>query len=58
MLMHHDHPDCEDFGYVNDTGSTCDTCKALWWRHFTRASDSASPGPVAPKIAPNQNRGV
>lgn len=36
-MQFHDHPDCEDFGYVNDTGSACHECRALWWRHFTAA---------------------
>ena len=37
LLTHHDHPDCEDYGYVVDTGMRCDTCTAAWWRHFTQA---------------------
>lgn len=46
-LTFHDHKDCEDLGYVVDTGLICDACKALWWQEFAAeaATETATPPP-------------
>ena len=45
-LTHHDHPDCEDYGYVIDTGLTCDDCRAAWWCHMRAEAGEGQHRPI------------